>query len=274
MNCFVRSQRGFSTVTILVMVGAGLTVSMGFISLLTSQEQDVKRLELKVAAQDISASIKKGLNDGASCLQSFASPFQIDDGSIGNADYSVSIGRIVEAGSSQIVVQQGEPVPRLGFDLTVSGLRAANFARLAADVYTFDLLVTVSSPTLGTVANLRIEKISMATDPASPAGAKTPVSCVYETGGDSNCREVRMLAPDTNILRIPCGADEMLLSGGGYCTRPDGTYFDPKIPDEAGWLVINRPYTSGLGTGWELDCYNSGATDTTHAKGYAYCCRR
>lgn len=276
-NHFFDPEAGFSLVETMVVLAVALIGLLAVTNLMSHMGRETIRLGSKTEAVAVVSDVKRALSDSTTCLTNFGM-LRIDDGLVmSDPAYKLTVSQLTEGASVLALV--GQPVAGMTKQLRVDAIEAVNWTKPASDAYIFDLNIPVTYVPGGPFAPLKILRVSMQTNPASPPNAKVPVSCQASEIAAMACRIVSNQAPAYNQPAFAtCSPGEVLMSGGGECLDANGSSNIGSAPlSQRGYIHKSGPAVVGGVTGWGVDCYGAenGVTGVNEslAKADAYCCR-
>lgn len=274
------NRSGFSLVEVLISLALAVGMFLIVSHFLNSQVAIIRRLKSKLELTSLYLDVQRSIGIPANCLRTFAAPFSINESQLSNPDYVVNLPAIYENDvSATPILAQGQLVPSLTYEVFVSSIRAQNIVRTGPDSFLVDLHAPLQDNQGQNVYVLRLTRIQLRTDAASPATAKVPLSCLY--GGASPLGECRIVTetPNHNLPHVVnCAADETAVVGGGSCVLPSGSDWDEPWtppPGSTGFIISSNPVQTGPLSGWRFDCFAEfPAGDQTRSSTSVYCCKR
>lgn len=269
------SQRGISTIQIVMMAGVGSAVALAIMTMVFQQVREVNAIAARVGFRDLRHDVETALSNVPNCLATLQG-VTIDDSRAGDPLYSIPVASIRQLNPNpRILAQAGNSPHGMISRAIVSNISLGEITRLAANSYEADVLVTylVSQKSLRS----SVGRIRIATDSASVPTAKLPTSCSTKGNGGgpdlNNCVIATASATTSGEYQPTCNAGQTLVNSGIFCLSPDGTRWDYATPHNLkGYVFRNHPQIVAGNLQWISDCYNHVGVDGTRVQSFGVCC--
>lgn len=245
---------------ILILSAIAQVFALAIIAKVMQQTEAVNLIVQKAAFVNVYRDVEKVLSLPSSCVAALQSA-TINESRLADKGYRIPLLSILEPGPvNRSVVAVGQTAHGMSARTRVDSIEIGSIKKIAAEIFEAELYIEAklqSAP-----LNTYPVRLSIQTDPQSPAEAKTVRSCTTagasSPGAPGTCRMVEAEATDTGEAWVNCAAREQRLSGGGSCTD--------------GFLSMSEPVESENLAGWRVDCLSRTQADTARARAFAYCC--
>lgn len=271
----VGGHKGFSLLGLLIAISVGFFVVLAVTALLQFQMKETESLRGKLELNQTQMELQRAFLNPAICLRNFRT--LIFNETQFSSAYSVPMAELfVRTTPDEKILENGQSL-RGQARSRVESIAASNFRKISVNKYKLDINVLVQSTFAGTLeGKIRLIRVHVETDPASPANAKVITSCASNSAPPMNrvCRTITVIAPGIGVARAECAASEELTGGGGECLTSSGTPMNTTVnPMDYSFLHVNMPRETAGRWGWEADCFSRVGGSNSQAKSFAICCR-